>query len=260
MSDFTNFRAVFDELTDEVARARHQFFLEHLANWYQLLDETPGVSAAIKALEEGHDVPRFLKESEDTMGSFVGSGTLLWPKDSKQRLGMKLAVFRSMAEEKIDALDFSHNFSYVDKYHDANISALSDQIFMPMARDLRRYLERLDAAGELESIPASDRVVTLDHNSQKYKDVMQALDTLEKALKGDNALYDDAALKEQHLAETSALQRLFKSAKVRTFLVFSIVGTVFTYIAKKAADTTVGKLAVEAIEKLRSLIDIPWPF
>jgi hypothetical protein len=260
VSDFTNFRAVYDELTDEVSRARHQFFLEHLSNWFQLIDETPGVSSVVKALAEGHDVDLFLKESEATMGSFVGSGTLLWPKDSKQRLGMKLAVFRSMAEEKIDALDFSHNFSYVDKYHDANISALSDQIFMPMARDLRRYLERLDAAGELDAIPASDRVVTLDHNSQKYKDVMQALETLEKALRGDNALYDDPELKDRHLAETSALQRLLKALQIKTILVFSIVGSALFYIAKKAADSTIGKLAVEAIEKLRSLIDIAWPF
>ena len=32
--DFANFRAVYDELTDEVQQASHQFLPDHVANWF----------------------------------------------------------------------------------------------------------------------------------------------------------------------------------------------------------------------------------
>jgi hypothetical protein len=43
--DLTNFRAVFDELTDEVNRATYQFLPDHIANWFKTLDTTPRVAA-----------------------------------------------------------------------------------------------------------------------------------------------------------------------------------------------------------------------
>lgn len=63
MSDFTNFRATFDELTDDVMRARHQFFAEHLENWFSLLDGTPQVRVIVDRLQKGLDVKEFLAKS-----------------------------------------------------------------------------------------------------------------------------------------------------------------------------------------------------
>jgi hypothetical protein len=42
---FTNFRAVYDDLTDDVMPARHQFLPDHLRNWSRQIDETPSVSS-----------------------------------------------------------------------------------------------------------------------------------------------------------------------------------------------------------------------
>ena len=53
--DFANFRAVYDQLTDEVGRARYQFILDHLANWYRTLDTTPRVAATVRRLEASVD-------------------------------------------------------------------------------------------------------------------------------------------------------------------------------------------------------------
>jgi hypothetical protein len=39
--DFVNFRAVYDELTDEVERAKYQFIPDHPKSWYRTLDTTP---------------------------------------------------------------------------------------------------------------------------------------------------------------------------------------------------------------------------
>ncbi|MCK1720333.1 hypothetical protein [Bradyrhizobium sp. 141] len=41
MSDFSNFRAVYNELTDAVTSPKYQFFRDHLENFHRNIDETP---------------------------------------------------------------------------------------------------------------------------------------------------------------------------------------------------------------------------
>ena len=48
VSDFSNFRADYDELTDEVNRARHQFLSDHLTNWFEHIDDTPQVADVVR--------------------------------------------------------------------------------------------------------------------------------------------------------------------------------------------------------------------
>jgi hypothetical protein len=49
--DFANFRAVYDELTDEVLRSHVQFLADHLANWLRTLDTTDDVAPIIQSLQ-----------------------------------------------------------------------------------------------------------------------------------------------------------------------------------------------------------------
>ena len=249
MSDFSNFRAVFDEVTDDVMRARYQFFAEHLQNWLSTLDDTPQVKTIVERLQKGLDVKEFLKKSHATGGSMVGSAKLLWPEDRLQRLGMKLLVFREIAEKRIEAWNFGHDFMWAGSNLDDNVRAMADQLFFPTAKELRRYVET-EAATEdavLEimrdaAIPASDRIVRLDHNDSRYKNVLEALENLEHAIKASN-LYDDPEEKEMHLAEISAGRRLLESTKVRVAAVATIVGGPLMYIAKHFIDTGLGKAA-----------------
>jgi hypothetical protein len=53
--DFANFRAVYDELTDEVSRAAYQFIPDHLANWYRALDTSARIATVVRRLEAGVD-------------------------------------------------------------------------------------------------------------------------------------------------------------------------------------------------------------
>jgi hypothetical protein len=134
MSDFTNFRAVFDELTDDVMRARYQFFAEHLQNWFVTLDETPLVKVIVERLQNGLDVQEFLKKSHATQGGMVGSAQLLWPEDRLQRLGMKLLVFREIAQRRIEAWNFGHDFMYAGSKLDANVRAADRSLIRLAAR------------------------------------------------------------------------------------------------------------------------------
>jgi hypothetical protein len=122
------------------------------------------------------------------------------------------------------------------------------QLFMPMARELLRYLER-----EVAAVPASDRIVTLNHNSPEYNNVMRALDTLEEVLRGSND-YPNAEEKERVVAEVSAAKRLFQSVKVRVGAVAAVLATPVLYLAKQFMGRALGDAAQVVIDAVTPLL------
>jgi hypothetical protein len=81
MSDFSNFRAVYNELTDAVTSARNQLFKDHLENFSRNIDDTPRAHCVVSDLEKRVDFLIWYGECKETIGSMVRSGTLTWPKD-----------------------------------------------------------------------------------------------------------------------------------------------------------------------------------
>jgi hypothetical protein len=55
LSESTNIRIVYDELTDAVSRSHHQFFRDHLRSWFGHLEETPRINEIVAQLESGLD-------------------------------------------------------------------------------------------------------------------------------------------------------------------------------------------------------------
>jgi hypothetical protein len=151
---------------------------DHLANWYRTFDTTARVAAVVRRLEAGVD----FKTWRHDLTRSRGDRGLDLPKEPEKALGMKLALFRRFSESTIDDIPtFGYAFIRVGKNFDDNASNVIQQLFMPMARELRRTLER-----EVGEVPASERIVTLDHNSEGYRHVMSALETLEDVLRGSN--------------------------------------------------------------------------
>ncbi|MDD9842039.1 MAG: hypothetical protein OXU76_05205, partial [Alphaproteobacteria bacterium] len=76
--------------------------------------------------------------------------------------------------------------------------------------------QQKDISGDTDlaeiTAPAADRIVTLDHNSERYKEVMDKLDELIKEVKKD--LSNDFEEKERVLGELQAGKTLLKSLKV----------------------------------------------
>ena len=69
MSDFANFRAVYDELSDEVGQARYQFVADHLGNWFEHLDDTPAVLLIVTRLQSELNFTDWYKQQKSTVGS-----------------------------------------------------------------------------------------------------------------------------------------------------------------------------------------------
>jgi Asp-tRNA(Asn)/Glu-tRNA(Gln) amidotransferase C subunit len=71
-------------------------------------------------------------------------------------------------------------------------------------------------------IPASDRIVRLNHNSKSYQETMTSLNRLIEAVETTNE-YDDAEDKDERLAELSAGRRLLEAVRVRSNVVWRLL-------------------------------------
>jgi hypothetical protein len=250
--NFANFRAVYEDLTYEVTRARHQFLPDHLRNWFEVIDETPSVHRVVEQLQGGLDLPAWLQQNRATPGLMgLGNASMQWPESRDKRLGMQLLLFRAAARGEIDISQMGFHFTYAGSNINDNARAFIEQVFAPMARDFRRYLEQ--QVGSSGVVPASDRVVRLDHNSSAYQDAMQALETLERVLQEAND-YDDPEDKDQRVSEVSATRRLLGSTRVRLAGIVAVVGPTLHYLGKKFIDSAIGKAAGATLDRLINLL------
>jgi hypothetical protein len=119
---------------------------------------------------------------------------------------------------------------------------------MRLAAELRRYLEK-----EAATVPASDRVVTLDHNSPKYRAATDALETLEDAITETND-DPDAEDKEQKISEISAARRLLQAVRVRVAAIGTLLATSLLYLATTFVNTGIGQAAKFAWEQIVALL------
>lgn len=246
-SDFADFRIIFDEVTDEVNRARSQFLADHLENWFATIQQTTEVKGLVQHLMNASGYWRWKLDLESTPinTSFTPRNIpqkkiLKWPRGPENRLGVQLSLFNDIANERIQANEFGTKWLSTEGDAKDGGRELVEQVFLPMARELRRYLQRMLANKVL--IPASDRVVSLNHNSPEFVSMMEALDNLEIALSTSND-YPDAEDKDQRIAETSAIGRLLEATRVRIAAVAIILRPLVTHLVGKFLDTGIGKAA-----------------
>ncbi|MEH2481887.1 histidinol-phosphate/aromatic aminotransferase/cobyric acid decarboxylase-like protein [Nitrobacteraceae bacterium AZCC 2146] len=107
----------------------------------------------------------------------------------------------------------------------------------------------------LRGICSSDRVVRLDHNSPKYAEAKQALETLEKLLQETND-YPDPEDKEQKIAEISAARRLLQAVRVRVKAIVAVVGAALLYLASAFMTSGIGTAAKIAWEHILALLGV----
>ena len=248
----------YDDLVDTIAGANHQLYQESLARWFSLIDKTPMFARVVSALKSRNDFDSWYRELQARQkGHGLGATQLNLPSDLDASIGMQITLFRRMANKDISAVRFAHVFiAPGDSNLDSNVAELSQQLFVPMARSLRRRLERAQLSGidvDLElTAPASDRVVDLDHNAPEYDKLIQALGDVEQALSQSND-YDDQIDKEQRIAEISAGRELLKATRARAEALIAVIFRALSYLAKKFVDVAIGIAATAALALLGKL-------
>lgn len=87
------------------------------------------------------DFEDWLKRSDATAGSSVGSAALPWPDDRAERVSMKVALCRSIASGKVGLLNFVHGHFHTGNALSAQVFVFHSKILVPLLRDLRRLTE-----------------------------------------------------------------------------------------------------------------------
>lgn len=251
----------YDDCVDAVASANNSFYKQSLQRLFSLLDETPDFAHVASRLERLVDFDAWYKDLQTRQqGSGMGGAPLNFPADRESELGVQLALFRKMSEGTINAGIFGHTFVGHARNINDDVDLVSKQLFLPTARALRRLLERATRPPSTgleitaKGVPASDRVVPIDHNSEAYSKLTVTIEEVREAVRGEND-FPDPEEKQRCLAEVEALPILLRAHQGRVYAIVGIV-TVFTYLASKFADKVVGRLAENTIDHLINLF--PW--
>jgi len=245
----------YDELVADVGNSGYQTFSHNLRRWFVFLDSSAPIAGVVLRTENLAEFKSWYDRCLQTMGGMVGSAQLDWPEDVGRQLGLKLGLFRAFATENVQSTDFCLHFLYVRGDFNAQVSNLITQLFLPMARELRRYVRRqIQREAELlPVVPAADRFVDLNHNSAAYREAVEALKKAEEAVSEAND-YDDLDDRELRVAEISATRRLLQSTRVRVAAITMVAGPTLTWLAEKFAGGVIGQLASAAWKAIGQLL------
>jgi|HubBroStandDraft_5_1064220.scaffolds.fasta_scaffold60684_2 hypothetical protein len=247
----------YDLLADNAASASYKLIPNALKRWLSLLDGELIVSNEIAPLESSADFEKWLADCEATQGSMLGSAILAFPIKKEEWLGSHLFLIRKAAADESIAIDIGHTFLTTENGFDAMVREFQYQVFSPLRVELRRYLERKLAsiqapAQNTNTVPASDRVVRLDHNSNTYTEAIQALNRVRDAVAESNE-YADQDDKGQRVAELDASLVLLDSPQVRVSVVQTLVIRCLKYLGDKFVEGIVAVLVSAAIAALAAI-------
>lgn len=181
----------FQDFAEDVGRANYRTIddaLQRLAS--AMVPGTP-IGDLVATLPPV-DFATWLAEREATMGGMVGSATLEWPADRRERLAMQVELIRQLGTGGLGVIDFAHTFMWVSSTFDDNIGEFVQQVFRPFLRDFLRFAHdnaafeaglRQQADLPSEAAMSDSLALFISHNSGDT-DVARALIRLfEKALK-----------------------------------------------------------------------------
>jgi type VI protein secretion system component VasK len=124
-----------------------------------------------------------------------------------------------------------------------------------MAYELRAYLqEEFERTDQSEAeIPASDRVVTINHNNPAYQDVMQAMRDLQDALQRLLNSSDDPTRTERQIKEVQASRTVLEANSIRENTLRVLIVNNLKAIWKTAKEEAIKLLAKKALDLLVKL-------
>ncbi len=107
------------------------------------------------------------------------------------------------------------------------------------------------------SIPAADRLVELDHNSEAYADTLAAIEKVRDEVKASNEYAaDDPEDRDQQISELNAGLEILKAVRVRLSVATNLILPPLMHLAQKFSDNLIGELAKQAAHFLRTLIGL----
>lgn len=201
-----------------------------LQRWFYTLDRSPDLISSIIDDLEGESNFEKVNDENIVIQNGMGNNKFNWPLGKEERLGAQLIFLRAASQPTYDFFGFLTSFYYEShgNLNDANYN-FTNRLFEPHVREFIRYVEmRLDD----QSIPASDRIVTIDHNSKDFITIRKDFDAVETAVAQSNSLEN----REMIQAELAAGKAVIEAPKARRSIVKSVVIAPLKYLSKAVAD------------------------
>ena len=248
----------YDEIGHRLSMAHERDFVRVLRTWFACLDEAPDIiSSEIRRLEALQSWDTVESEVVKTGRRMVGSGRLEWPDEKEYRLGGQLLLLRKLASEEIQVMNFSLHYFYSGVNNiDSHVREMATFLFEPHAAELRRRLEDVleDSIADDVYVPASDRVVTLDHNEDSFRRAAAALEETLACLRENNEMDpDDKARIELELE--SGL-KLIKGPKTRIQAAGVVLVGALKWLVDRFASSMVGIAAAKAFTAVRVVLGL----
>lgn len=181
-----SFQALADVLDDFQLTATIDTARSLLERWVQSLDEEPMRSFLQAVAPERAFLPWW---TEKCGGHVFSSGTrsIEWPAPIAERVGLQVALCRSISTKELDALQTAHKyFNPGTKYHKVMFAKMASDLLEPLLRDLRRLAEHRPIPSAL-----SDLLVHRPRSTDAHLDAL-----LDEACK----VFRDSAPQSRHRA------------------------------------------------------------
>lgn len=170
MPTLANLFEQYDELAEDVARSKHGFFQGNLQRWISFLKGTaPFARPILQQLEAAVDFKSWF-EPYRSVGMGHGTRDIEWPEDRNKRLGIQLLLFQQFANGSVHAPTFALTVMRSGKHANDGISDIINQLFLPMMRELRRFLLEVTQPPAIQSAtPSPTGAVQIADEVKKYE-------------------------------------------------------------------------------------------
>lgn len=151
-------------------------------------------------------------------------------------------------QEKLDISNGIVDIYYVTKFENVsqNLREVFEKSLSITARD--PTIDR----DEQREIPASDRIVKINHNAPEYQEFMDDLKTLGENIRDSNSIGE--VEKDRLQAELRAGTNILEGKTARLQAITAVLFPVLTYIVMQFVDTAAGQLAAHLLTLLRQFI------
>jgi hypothetical protein len=131
---------------------------------------------------------------------------------------------------------------------------LAEEIANSNGFDLYEEISEFNAATSAQGktietlVPASDRIVRIDHNSTQYKSVVRDIEQVKQyALKSNSLREEFGEVLDQKLAEIEAGERLIQAPQANADMVRSLLVNSLKWLGEKIADHAIGVLVAAVL-------------
>jgi hypothetical protein len=182
----------FQDYAEDVTRSRYRTFDDAIRRLVSTLVGTTPLGDVVAELPPVN-FDQWYEAQVATVGGMVGSGTLAWPEDRRERLAMQIALIRRIAAGKPDILQFTHHFMWARNNFDDNTAEFVQQIFRPVVRDFLRFahdspsfssgLREGPSMTQPEIASADELTLFISHSSRDSRIANAIVSLFEKGLK-----------------------------------------------------------------------------